>query len=314
MYVSWKEFALNAYYFSTLPARRRAAIDRAAQHSEPVRILFYHRVADDFPNRWTMPTRTFASQIHWLRERFDLVTLAEAQKRIASGRNRFPTACITFDDGYADNRRSAIPLLLKHNIPFTYFVSTDHVLGGQPFPHDVESGPASGRQHARPLARAGGGRRRDRSAHAKPLPTWAQLILPIELQDEIVGSKRELEDALGIPVRYFAFPYGQHENMSPVAFRIAYEAGFDGCLLSLRRLQLPGRRSVSSPPISCGCEFIRFMNWMTVDPRKVRLQRDFDPGDFRNDSVEISRRGAESAEAARLVDVNTLHATPSFVN
>ena len=62
--LSWKEYALNAYYFSTLPARRRAAIDRAAQHSEPVRILFYHRVADNFPNHWTMRPNAFASQIH----------------------------------------------------------------------------------------------------------------------------------------------------------------------------------------------------------------------------------------------------------
>ena len=136
----WRKCLLNAYYFSTLPARCRAATRRAAQHREPVRILFYHRVADEIPNHWTMRPKTFAGQINWLRERFDLVTLAEAQTRIASGRNDRPTVCVTFDDGYADNLRSAIPLLLKLQIPFTYFVSTDHVLRGQPFPHDVEAG------------------------------------------------------------------------------------------------------------------------------------------------------------------------------
>ena len=103
-------------------------------------VLFYHRVADEHPNDWTMSTRTFATQIDWLRPRFDLVSLAEAQARIASGRNRIPTACITFDDGYADNMRFAVPLLLKYHIPFTYFVSTNHVLGGKPFPHDVAIG------------------------------------------------------------------------------------------------------------------------------------------------------------------------------
>ena len=154
----WKEYALAGYYWATLPARRRAAIDRAARHMEPVRILFYHRVADEHPNDWTMSTRSFAAQIRWLRARFDLVSLAEAQARIAAGRNRWPTACITFDDGYADNMRFAVPLLLKHQVPFTYFVSTSHVLGGRPFPHDVQAGQPLGPNtpaHLRQLAAAG---------------------------------------------------------------------------------------------------------------------------------------------------------------
>src|SRR4029079_13250485 len=120
----WKQTLLNSYYWAMLPQRRRAATARAAQGREPVQILFYHRVADDHPNDWTIGTRAFARQIEWLRRRFDIVSLAEAQSPISSGRNDRPTACITFDDGYADNRRSAIPLLLNHAIPFTYFVST----------------------------------------------------------------------------------------------------------------------------------------------------------------------------------------------
>src|SRR5882757_3017571 len=124
----WKQTLLNSYYWATLPSRRRAAARRAELHREPIQILFYHRVANDHPNDWTMSTRSFARQVRWLRRRFDIVTLSEAQARIASGRNERPTVCITFDDGYADNRRSAIPLLLSHRIPFTYFVSTNHVL------------------------------------------------------------------------------------------------------------------------------------------------------------------------------------------
>src|SRR6476660_3514682 len=104
----WKQALLNSYYWATLPSRRRAAVSRSAQSREPVQILFYHRVADDHPNAWTIGTRAFARQVEWLRLRFDIVSLAEAQSRIASGRNERPTVCITFDDGYADNRRSAI--------------------------------------------------------------------------------------------------------------------------------------------------------------------------------------------------------------
>ena len=291
--LSWKEYALNAYYFSTLPARRRAAIARAAQHKEPVRILFYHRVADNFPNRWTMRPSTFASQIHWLRERFDLVTLAEAQKRIASGRNRFPTACITFDDGYADNRRGAIPLLLKYNIPFTYFVSTDHVLRGQPFPHDVEAGQplaVNTLAHLREMAAAGV----EIAAHTRSHANLGAINSTVQLQHEIVGAKRELEEAIGVPVRYFAFPYGLHENMSTAAFRIAYEAGFAGVCSAYGGYNFPGDDPFHLRRFHADEEFIRLVNWMTVDPRKIRLQRDFEPGDFRACEDKDSRQGAKA--------------------
>src|SRR5215475_1817044 len=154
----WKQALLNSYYWATVPSRQRAAAARAIQGREPIQILFYHRVADDRPNAWTIGTDAFARQIEWLRSRFDIVSLAEAQSRIASGRNDRPTACITFDDGYADNRRSAIPLLLTQGIPFTYFVSTNHVLGGERFPHDVKAGQPLGVNtlaHLRELAAAG---------------------------------------------------------------------------------------------------------------------------------------------------------------
>src|SRR5437868_2285638 len=82
-----KEFALNTYYYSTLHGRRRAAALRSAEQNEPIQILFYHRVADECPNAWTMSKRSFARQIDWLRRRFDIVGLAEAQARIASGGN-----------------------------------------------------------------------------------------------------------------------------------------------------------------------------------------------------------------------------------
>src|SRR4051794_8378019 len=101
----WKKALLNSYYWTTLPLRSRAATRRFDHHCEPIQILFYHRVADEHPNGWTMSRRSFARQIDWLRRRFEIVSLNEAQARIASGRNQHPTACVTFDDGYADNRQ-----------------------------------------------------------------------------------------------------------------------------------------------------------------------------------------------------------------
>jgi hypothetical protein len=84
-----------------------------------------------------------------------------------------------------------------------------------------------------------------------------------------------------VPIRYFAFPYGQHENLSAVAFRIAYEAGFAGVCSAYGGYNFPGDDPFHLRRFHADEEFIRFVNWMTVDPRKVRMQRDFDPGNFR---------------------------------
>jgi peptidoglycan/xylan/chitin deacetylase (PgdA/CDA1 family) len=276
-----KDILLNAYYLATLPQRRRAAADRTRRGMEPVNVLFYHRVADSCPNGWTMPTRTFAKQIRWLSERFEIVTLAEAQRRIASGRNSRPTVSITFDDGYAENMDFAVPLLLREQVPFTYFVSTSHVFGSRPFPHDVAAGvpltPNSVSQ-LRELAAAGveiGAHNRNH-VHLGTV-THEQLV------DEIVGSKHDLEQALEREVRYFAVPYGQRDDLSTAAFQIAYHAGYHGVCSAYGGYNFPGDDPFHLRRIHADCELVRLKNWLTVDPRKLRHPFNFDPGDFRRD-------------------------------
>ncbi len=288
---SWRECLLTGYYWATLPGRRRAAIERAARQAEPVCILFYHRVADEHPNAWTISTRAFGKQIEWLRGRFDLVSLTEAQERVASGRNRTPTVCITFDDGYADNMRFALPLLLRQQIPFTYFVSTDYVLGGSPFPHDV----AAGRPWApntlaqlRELAAAGV----DIGGHTRGHVDLGGMLTADKLFDEIAGCKRELEQVIDTDVRFFAFPYGLHGNLSSAAFRVALTAGYEGVCSAYGGYNFPGDDAFHLRRIHADPEMIRLKNWLTIDPRKLRRHRDFDPGDYRSGYV-----GADSAAA-----------------
>jgi peptidoglycan/xylan/chitin deacetylase (PgdA/CDA1 family) len=275
-----KELGLTAYYAASLPSRRLAAIQRAAKHREPVRVSFYHRIADEWPNAWTMPCKSFARQVDWLRARFDIVSLAEAQTRIRSGHNDRPTAAITFDDGYADNGHFAIPLLLKLGVPFTYFVSTDHVLRGKSFPHDVAAGrplPVNTLAQLRQLAAAGV----EIGAHTRRHADLGQSQSKQETFDEVVGSKHDLESALGKRIRYFAFPYGLHRNLSADAFRVAFEAGFDGVCSAYGGYNFPGDDAFHLRRFHADEQFIRFVNWMTVDPRKLRSCKDFDPDEYR---------------------------------
>lgn len=178
---------LDLYYLATLPQRKQAAVVREQQGQVPIMSLFYHRIADEHPNDWTLSNATFQKQIGWLQERFDIVSLEEAQYRIASEANDRATVSLTFDDGYADNCDAALPWLLEQKIPFTYFVTSNNTLTGEPFSHDVANGcplaPNTAAQ-LRQLADAGV----EIGAHTRSHADLAQITDENELFDEIVGS------------------------------------------------------------------------------------------------------------------------------
>ena len=61
---------------------------------------------------------------------FNVLPLGEACARLARGALPARAACITFDDGYADNEQTALPILKRLGLPATFFVSTGFSDGG----------------------------------------------------------------------------------------------------------------------------------------------------------------------------------------
>lgn len=47
-----------------------------------------------------------------------------------------------------------------------------------------------------------------------------------QLEREILGSKKTVEDRLQLPVRHFAYPFGKHFDYGPVAKQVVQDAGF----------------------------------------------------------------------------------------
>lgn len=265
----WNHLLLSTYYHATLPMRNYLAKKRQQVGQAPISILYYHRVADEHPNDWTMSCAMFDQQIAWLKQRFDLISLAQAQERIRGGVNYRPAVCLTFDDGYADNCRHAIPLLLKERIPCTYFVSSSFVRTGTPFPHDVARGVPlrpNSIDELRSMANAG----IEIGAHTRTHGDLAQVTDMERLHDEVVGSAHDLEDMVGAPVRYFAFPYGLHKNLNAEAFRLAERAGFAGVCSAYGGYNFPGDDAFHLQRIHADPEMLRFKNWLTIDPRKMR--------------------------------------------
>lgn len=268
---------LAAWYFGSLPYRWWMNGLSARQGRAPAMVLFYHRVADRDANPWTISTSGFQAHLDWLAAHFELVSLAEAQRRIASGINERPCVTVTFDDGYADNCETAIPLLIQRKIPCTYFVSSQFVLTGQPFPHDLTQGAPlapNTLDQLRAMAAAG----IDIGAHTRTHPDIGKIHDLQQLRDEIVGGRDELEQALGVKVAYFAFPFGQHRNLSSAAFRIAREAGLAGVCSAYGGYNFPGDDPFHLQRIHGDPGWLRLANWLTVDPRKVALVERYTPG------------------------------------
>ncbi len=236
----------------------------------PLCVLFYHRVADTHPNSWTISNRQFSRQIHWLSEHVKLVSLDEIQRRMRSGKNQELAACITFDDGYAENCQRAIPLLLERQIPCTYFVALDFILSRRAFPHDEHAGQRlepNTLTQLREMSRAG----IEIGAHTRNHLDLGQVTDPDRIYDEIVTATAELAEQIEQPIRYFAFPFGQPENLNQVAARMAREAGIQGVCSAYGAYNLPGDDPFHIRRIHGDPEFARLRNWLTVCPRKLRM-------------------------------------------
>jgi peptidoglycan/xylan/chitin deacetylase (PgdA/CDA1 family) len=98
-------------------------------------ILIYHRVLAGqdplFPHEAT--TDTFDAQMSRLKSVFNVLPLAEAITRLKKGTLPARAACITFDDGYADNVTIALPILQQHGLTATFFIATAYLNGGRMF-------------------------------------------------------------------------------------------------------------------------------------------------------------------------------------
>ncbi|MEN0109384.1 MAG: polysaccharide deacetylase family protein [Planctomycetota bacterium] len=268
-----KQSLLSLYQAATARRRLREARRLAEEGHAPVCVLFYHRVADTHPNDWTLPTAVFARQIDWLARRFDFVSLAEAQRRLGRGRSERPAVAITFDDGYADNAQTAVPLLLARRVPFTYFVTTRTVRDQGVFPHDAAAGVPlrpNTVTEVRAMADAGV----EIGAHTRTHPDLGASTDPDWLRDEIAGSLDDLQAWTGRRPRSFAFPYGLPQNMTPAAFDAAIDAGAECVVSAYGAYNVPGQVSETHGPrhvrrIHGDPEWVRFTNWMTFDPRKL---------------------------------------------
>ncbi len=192
----------------------------------PIPILLYHSLTAEATPRY----RPYAVDPGRFREQMEALadagcrtlTVGELAGLLADRESRLPPrpVLVTFDDGFEEVHRVALPILDRLGLRATAYLVTAH-LGGT----------------SRWLERDGEGDRR--------LLSWAQVrelaahgveigghshrhpeldTLPPEVaRDEVRRCRELLEDGLGTPVTTFAYPYGYH---SPSVKRLVHEAGY----------------------------------------------------------------------------------------
>ena len=271
----------------------------ASQGRLPAYSMFYHRISDEHANPWTMTRAQFKRQIDWFQKEFDLVSLAELQRRVDSGFNDRPTLAITFDDGYAENSEYALPLLIERGIPVCYFVTIENITAQRAFPHDISLGqqlPVNNVESIRALSQAGV----EIGAHTRTHVDLGKITDPELLADEVIDSSREIEDLIGKPVQYFAFPYGLHENLNHSVFSMLKKHGFLGVCSAYGGWNSIGEDSFHIKRLHGDPSFERVKNWLSYDPR-VGFVKPFEY-ERRGISRDVNPEQAQTTDFRPVVD------------
>lgn len=92
-------------------------------------ILMYHRIGEvgADPFSLSVAPQHFAQQMEVIRSQARVLSLQELTECVSAGRIPDGSVTVTFDDGYADNLHCAKPLLDRHGIPATVFVTTGNL-------------------------------------------------------------------------------------------------------------------------------------------------------------------------------------------
>jgi len=240
-----KQLLKNSVYRSLGEVATTVGADELPERT--LRVLMYHKVNDVQGNTVTVPVGHFDEQMAQLGELgYRPVSLQQVLDHYLGGEPLPDGAVlITFDDGYRDNLENAVPILRRYGYPAVLFVPIGYLGGRRPLPHD---------EHL--------------AAHGIVNPTldWSELaeleasgisveshgighrpLADLEVDEaarEITLSKLRLEEALGRPVRAFAYVKGSEAHYRLVHLSLLRQAGYDVAFTSIS-----GSNGPSSDPL-----------------------------------------------------------------
>ncbi|SEL36250.1 Peptidoglycan/xylan/chitin deacetylase, PgdA/CDA1 family [Roseateles sp. YR242] len=175
---------------------------------QTIPVLCYHRLGTT-GGKMAVSPGNFAAQMEWLvRNNYHVLKLAQLGPYL-EGKQALPprSVVVTFDDGYESVYRFAFPVLKKLGLPATMFVYTDFLGAGDALTWpQLQEMSASGlmdiqshsKTHRNLIERAAG---ENDERYAR------------NIEQEVVLPRDMLEKRLNAPVRHFAFPYGDANDL-----------------------------------------------------------------------------------------------------
>ena len=113
-----------------------AAMDVIRRPQHGITILIYHRVGAGNGGQMDLSLDMFEDQLRWLRDTQRVITLDQAADELVSEGAVAPGVVLTFDDGTSDWVDHVLPALERFSTPATFYVATEFVDEGVPFPGD----------------------------------------------------------------------------------------------------------------------------------------------------------------------------------
>lgn len=217
---------LHNRLLTPLPRRLRGLLGR-----QIAVVLLYHRVNDHQRDNLTVGVEQFDRQMAYLSRHYPLVGLPDLVNGAAPAHSDRPLVAVTFDDGYLDNYENAAPILMRHGVPASFFVSTGKIAtaGGEGFDHDRQklgyALPAMNWDQLREMNRHGFTIGSHSVSHIDCATAPPDLLL-----EELTASKEALARELGLSDFYFAYPFGGRRHMTPTALELVKKAGYACCL------------------------------------------------------------------------------------
>lgn len=207
-------------------------MDRAV--SRRFTVLLYHHVGP--ARRATPPTLTvaparFAKQLDWLRRRgYHVLSIDEVVAWATEGRP-IPkrSVLITFDDGFADLSDFAFPGLIAAGFTATVFLVTG-LLGSRNV-WDADKGRDGFRLLDAETVQTWSRRGIEFGVHTRTHPDLSRLSRA-DAEEEMAGSRRDLEALLDRPAEAFAYPFGATSatacQLAAWLFSVAFLASEEG--------------------------------------------------------------------------------------
>ena len=167
------------------------------RHDKGFIVLAYHSISSKEEYPYGVSSKAFESHLVHIKNFYNVVPVSDIITRIKSG-GVFEDVLIalTFDDGFKDNHDIALPLLAKHNIPATIFISTDIVQKNYKSFLSWDNIKEMSKNNLISFGSHG-------CTHAA-----LTSLKKNDIEYELIFSKNEIESKIGKKIDLLAYPYG----------------------------------------------------------------------------------------------------------